>query len=1342
MPTLTINGGVLLGAPQVQPVQGIIQPISRVISAGSLPALTTPISVPRTILNTTTTASPQVTTLENIVKSAGLPDTVIVTPAKVNVITPSYNLTLEPGAYDPSRFDASVFTTKRLEPYEQLTGISQERPEIVMMTSFLPLFVNDINKSTGDRTEESGFYPFMTPAGRYIDAQLQSRNMRSMNMVGMLTRLRQQYEHLSAEYVNRHQSFTAAIDALSDTTAFLLTLMKGMNRLKEQLDLRDDLYDINTQDVARNQMLNGASTTNLASLETILAGVRRLIPLTYTMTDALAALGFDSDTVRSVFSSSKIWLQLMLELKIILQAHSLEFVDIDPASRRNDKNAASILRDEVKRFGLSQNILVPELNGITNVTIPDLSNVVSLINQGFQKVYEDGVLKSDDIKITSLVNLISKEFNYSHGLAKPSIQRILEDNLGFKVAQNDNRKLFDAVIGQVGTSISDVPATETNSLASVAQRQLTNNEVVLTFESKYVVGDAGTLTPGSRFFVDNALKTDGTKFDTTRIDELAFQLQGSYDRFNAITSGLNLLSRGSKVSSDNLDFKLILASQSDMVHYLLSQFVNTTSGETLTPVKNDNLSSIYAQALHDNQIKAILFVYTMCRISRSYKFNVPAFRSLLQADNTPVTDALVERLLETLKRNITVSGQLLSFADQSISSLSGRSLSGAAGGGTPIGSNVSFDAVRTAMKRGTALTTIVETIMSKVLAAFRADDGAIIGGKTRFGGDADTTIMMVMFDLLITMIARFNNQTIVSYVPAVASSVDAFKVSQTSTNHSDTIRDITVRIDRELALVQRLTYAALNTLKNLATTMQSFSSYLRNPSSVQKLKDVATVFSDTNMLQLLLSEQQIMVLASTVYDLKANLNRRDENGGTRTDEFLVLDNSNVTFELQRALYGLLGNGEFTLAKGFNKKVLTVGIPLGFSKHLQQSVKLNNLKKTSFVNKQNDIVSVVVYKTDLKNPDVVYKPQRFLFELSRFPVRGQQGYLDIPSNPTINDVVNAIPTRDFGQSLRAGYDPVYGAIAGDPITEGFKAAFADETYSFLTDAQKAEIIKNHVVSYLMEVYINLLTGINVADYHFDMVDPLPLVEPDFVKVLTEHRISQVVDLHSVAREQVVNGNVTATNRAGGILFSSTIPPVTLLTSQTQKTFGFSNPSGIAGAVDAVKQFSGILPVQPVTNISVVKKKVEQADSNLAAVSQRIVPGLVTDMQLINGFSRTITSLADGLAVSKRLLQPKQFDRVFNVIVDPDNFQVDYDQTVKTPYGKQALEKMIANGDVVPVEQNNQIFRRVLVGKASLTYGRNISLAGSALYHDRDKVPGDLAFEKYFVTVETLDESEQG
>ena len=142
--------------------------------------------------------------------------------------------------------------------------------------------------------------------------------------------------------------------------------------------------------------------------------------------------------------------------------------------------------------------------------------------------------------------------------------------------------------------------------------------------------------------------------------------------------------------------------------------------------------------------------------------------------------------------------------------------------------------------------------------------------------------------------------------------------------------------------------------------------------------------------------------------------------------------------------------------------------------------------------QSDMINVVVYKVDVLNSDIIYLPKKFMFELSRFPVRNENWILNLEEN-SIDKIASSIPTRD---SADINASPIY-----DP-------GQLDDTYSFLSFGEKKDLLRNHALSFLYEVYVKLLTGISVADHQFDVVKNHRLVDDEFIKSLIDACIDAI------------------------------------------------------------------------------------------------------------------------------------------------------------------------------------------------------------------------------------------
>jgi hypothetical protein len=114
----------------------------------------------------------------------------------------------------------------------------------------------------------------------------------------------------------------------------------------------------------------------------------------------------------------------------------------------------------------------------------------------------------------------------------------------------------------------------------------------------------------------------------------------------------------------------------------------------------------------------------------------------------------------------------------------------------------------------------------------------------------------------------------------------------------------------------------------------------------------------------------------------------------------------------------------------------------------------------------------------------------------------------------------------------------------------------------------------------------------------------------------------------------------------------------------------------------------------------------------------------DAKTVSGLTHEMSTVSDPLSLSRRLLMPKQFDRVFHMLVDPDDFEIDINRTCRTTYGQQALAALQAMGDVVPIPVSSA---------ESQKQGQTTSQERLRL-RPRDHGAGDISFEKYIVTIE--------
>lgn len=1295
----------------------------------------------RIIQPTLSTLVHEVTSNENFI----LP----ILTSQFNKIIPSYFSHLKPRiVHRPEASDDFSVTTRKFEPYEQRTGISHERPEIVMMMPFLPLFNRDIGHSKPEfleHIESTGINPYMTTAGWYCDTQLHSRNLRAANLVQDLRKLKKN-SSLKKTYNKRKNEFEKNLKALHDATLFLLNLVQRAEILKQKLDLRDDSYVVKPDTIAHRLGLEFPWARSESTTQLLQQYVKKFLPPSYTIPDLLIKLGYPRDNARSLYSSSKLWLQLMLEYKDILQTHSLAFLDIEHHAQKSDKNASTLTRPDGYRFDL----VIPDQKGIQSVGALALvkpNEVQHLINDtsvAFNSIYVKGAhFKSEEARIAALANLLSKQFKYSKALDDKVTRRFLSEYYGYTVqgSSQGNLPVFDNVVGQFGHNISDFPRTQTKSFAAVAQQQPAANVAVLTFETKYLDGDTGTLTPGASFYVDPVFDTDGKNLETKSLDPLNVLMKNNLHALGTVVNTMNLLSiiDSDKQSRNKKNISSYIANPADLIDYILSSFLDK-NGNTLAVIKNDRLVSVFALAASHVELRSILFQFTVNK---------------MRGFNTATADKMISRLLAILEASTKETKAHTVNTDAN---------------------DVDDESIKKALKHSTHLLDTVKNLLNQLYLALQ--DEAVQDDRVRYSGQYNTIILMVAFDMIIAMLGKYANQRIVSRKTGSRSGNRkvTYQVTKANGNHKNSHNDISTRLNRELALTHEITYALFNTLQRLGDTVEGFLNFIKSPTSSAQLRAISKIIDDKTLLQLLMSEQQIMLLGSTVYDLLEKFNQSmtsdpyvdiDRDGDFDSDdEIKLLDDSVISPKLRNAFFGIFNTPMFVGTRAANKRILTVGVPLGFTSRLKQKVNQEKLKKTSFVNKENDIVQVVVYKIDLLNQDVIFKPQRFLFEMSRFPVRNDTYYKKVSDNPSFDEIASAIPTRDWQESYKDGSRSIAYWNSNQANATDTRNALDADDYSFLSKEQKAEIIKNHLISYMSEVYIKLVAGMNVGDYTFDLIDRPKAAEPEFIKLLVDHKVQGLVDFTKFNTQPVPKltsqsptlstlSSISERMPTGGVLFSTTLrqalPSVgSLFKHETQVQPRTSNASGIAAHIDVSQGYQTIEnPPNPVPLKTQIKPITNMAAA-LDNISSRYVPTLVHSLKSLSNFAKIQTTLSDGLAVSRQLLSPKQFDRVFNVIIDPDEFDIDFARSTSTVYGTRALRLMLQRGEIIPsaVSKTGKEIKLNLPLRNQLTRvlshpaykGHLDPNINNFHFRERDRNNRDMLFEKYFVTVETIEEND--
>jgi hypothetical protein len=210
--------------------------------------------------------------------------------------------------------------------------------------------------------------------------------------------------------------------------------------------------------------------------------------------------------------------------------------------------------------------------------------------------------------------------------------------------------------------------------------------------------------------------------------------------------------------------------------------------------------------------------------------------------------------------------------------------------------------------------------------------------------------------------------------------------------------------------------------------------------------DILSLNLDPEDIRALLSDGQLSLLYN-------RLNTILEYSIYPTTQVKILDNANIkTTWAKSAIFNLDSQnlGKRTLFEKFD--ILTVGLLRNFYEFFRSRFKIAKGSPKSFNqkrSKQIDVFKLVVLKTDELYPEINFKPMEFLFDFSILPNYSHNG-------PDVNDVML--------------YDPENLTLVFDPYSQIF-----DNQLDF------DSMIFNHKVSYLLGLYITVLTGIEMNEH---------------------------------------------------------------------------------------------------------------------------------------------------------------------------------------------------------------------------------------------------------------------
>ena len=813
-----------------------------------------------------------------------------------------------------------------------------------------------------------------------------------------------------------------------------------------------------------------------------------------------------SETAYEIFSDTKILYQMLFDLSGMLDKCSFNLLDNFTDSERSTYigNPSSVRR-QTAQDGITidrtygDNLRYTS-NAIRSKYILDIVTMNGVLNV---------LPKGTSNRIKFIINLLSKELRVSKGLGK---YKLTEGNyFGFRNQGNP----FANVLGTVPNDIFLEP-TGLNSLATLFYIKTGNQSVVvLPFENRQLVGDNETVfVPGNSYFSDRILKNDFSLYNNYRetFGTRVSNFKGAFEKLlvkqadNDITSkdiqSLDILK--SALNSYSLSQNLIRNVNSD-----------PTSVATFVLFLAAGASINFKFELY--KLLLLIIAYDTRRDVTQNTVRTDKFRDLLfselsrqtiQGFTAPVSETNLVSLLNTQldvvkalfisTATTTAVNQVGNLGSERNQTAAARARTNAENLGLPVSQQ------RLNRRNNTTNTFSISTQQfSELVNALRGDQNLLRNvvdlAKLLFVSCSDDDKAYHIVDG--GTATRYNNLTITNYILLVYELFHMFVEQFAKSNMSYTVAGA---VGDQMCETIQVSFIG-NDLEKISNNIRLFNSnqtqddhnltdYGAKLTQEDQLISNVILFFDRLNQQLSnvasLSDAETQALASTLTNNVSNIST------TRTSKSVLssiinkaslynpTNNPNLAFYLPagkavsdknfEAVKLALSHPEFLTG---NKKIITVGIPLGFA-NAALSAKLNksdvysgNIKETP-----SDIINVKIYRISKNDEGIIFKPQSIKFDLSLFS-KGFDSYsIGQIQQLGYSGLVNNFEFYDFDED-----EPF------SEVTAKTAAKFVqfDPFYSVSTERKRLglEVSANLFTSFVADIYMHMLTGLNITEETF-------------------------------------------------------------------------------------------------------------------------------------------------------------------------------------------------------------------------------------------------------------------
>jgi len=525
------------------------------------------------------------------------------------------------------------------------------------------------------------------------------------------------------------------------------------------------------------------------------------------------------------------------------------------------------------------------------------------------------------------------------------------------------------------------------------------------------------------------------------------------------------------------------------------------------------------------------------------------------------------------------------------------------------------------------------------------------------------------------------------------------ELSDDGTESFTDLQTFMTELEQETKFIHHMNSVLQAISSTMSTSADQLESFFGN--NTGRIKDLGTHSLGKKFLQSLSSQQLLLLNA-----MRSRMKRRPEDGS-----YLPATQTISAHEIA-ALRALLAEPKLGGRTGDNIRVLPVGIPAGLLASLRNPSYTIGSKESTELPEHRNVVEINVYKRDLEYEDVIFKPKKFLYDISLFLMPTAFG--DI--NPDLTTRLEEV----YSQAVFSHFMP--GTDSRQPEDVDSKDAVEERTSSDITDSGLYEflgsdggtsLLSNHIIDRLLRVYYGLLFGLEMDESTFMYDDAwLDIFVDGDAKTLL-----QLGEANEATSWWVRNGSVPV----GNLILSTTLEGETLnkvvtsddasawmkeriFSSQAKANKFWSDTenarkyeAGLAtqggkdithhhhgkwdsktrrhgeGANDGDVRVDGHHHTHKSRRIASSSTDSIQTPKRWGSSRKFRIPPLLSGNDLNSFRALASATLFNSRGTLLKFMAPKLFDRVFMVPVEPDDFEIDIEATSENFGGNEFLDK---------------------------------------------------------------------